>query len=82
MIANIFHIKVDTLAIEEGPALGGAMLAAVANGEYADVAQAAAAIVKVADTEEPDEKLAALYEQRYQTFRRIYPQLKTVFAEM
>ena len=33
MIANIFHIKVDTLAIEEGPALGGAMLAAVANGE-------------------------------------------------
>ena len=81
MIANIFHIKVDTLAIEEGPALGGAMLAAVANGEYADVAQAAA-IVKVADTEEPDEKLAALYEQRYQTFRRIYPQLKTVFAEM
>ena len=82
MIANIFHIKVDTLAIEEGPALGGAMRAAVANGEYADVAQAAAAIVKVADTEEPDEKLAALYEQRYQTFRRIYPQLKTVFAEM
>ena len=82
MIANIFHIKVDTLAIEEGPALGGAMLAAVANGEYADVAQAAAAIVKVADTEEPDEKRAALYEQRYQTFRRIYPQLKTVFAEM
>jgi xylulokinase len=82
MIANILHIKVDTLANEEGPALGGAMLAAVANGEYQNVAQAAAAIVKVADTAEPDERLAALYEERYQTFRRIYPALKETFQKM
>ncbi len=82
MIANILHIKVDTLANEEGPALGGAMLAAVANGEYQNVAQSAAAIVKVADTAEPDERLAALYEERYQTFRRIYPALKETFQKM
>ena len=71
MIANILNIKVDTLASEEGPALGGAMLAAVANGEYASVAEAAAAIVKVTDTVEPDAELAALYEKRYETFREI-----------
>ena len=82
MIANILQIKVDTLAHEEGPALGGAMLAAVANGEYQNVAQAAAAIVKVADTVEPDERLAALYEERYQTFRGIYPALKETFQKM
>ena len=82
MIANIFHIKVDTLAIEEGPALGGAMLAAVANGEYADVAKAAEAVVKVTDTVEPDERLAGLYEERYQTFRKIYPRVKELFSEM
>lgn len=82
MIANILNIKVDTLENEEGPALGGAMLAAVANGEYESVAQAAAAIVKVTDTVEPDAKLAALYEERYQTFRRIYPTLKKMFQEM
>ena len=29
MIANIFGIKVDVIESEEGPAMGGAMLAAV-----------------------------------------------------
>lgn len=32
MIANIFNIKVDVPTAEEGPAMGGAMLAAVAAG--------------------------------------------------
>ncbi|MDE6889917.1 MAG: xylulokinase [Eubacterium sp.] len=82
MIANILNIKVDTLASEEGPALGGAMLAAVANGEYASVAEAAAAIVKVIDTVEPDAELAALYEKRYETFREIYPKLRELFQRM
>ena len=82
MIANILNIKVDTLASEEGPALGGAMLAAVANGEYESVAQAAEAIVKVTDTVGPQAELAALYEKRYQTFREIYPKLKETFQEM
>lgn len=82
MIANILNIKVDTLASEEGPALGGAMLAAVANGEYASMAEAAAAIVKVTDTVEPDAELAALYEKRYETFREIYPKLRELFQRM
>ncbi len=82
MIANILNVKVDLLASEEGPALGGAMLAAVANGEYADVAQAADAIVKVTDTVEPDKKLAGLYEMRYRTFHKIYPKVKELYPEM
>lgn len=82
MVANILNIQVDTPASEEGPALGGAMLAAVANGEYEDVRQAADAIVKVVDTIEPDEGLSRLYEERYQTFRKIYPEVKGLFAKM
>lgn len=34
MEANILNLKVDELAVEEGPVLGGAMLAAVGCGEY------------------------------------------------
>ena len=34
IIANVLNIKVDVLETEEGPSLGGAMLAAVACGEY------------------------------------------------
>ena len=39
-------------------ALGGAMLAAVANGEYASVEEAAERIVRVVDTIEPESELA------------------------
>ena len=56
--------KVDVIESEEGPALGGAMLAAVANGEYTSVEEAAEKIVKVIDTVEPEPELAAKYEEK------------------
>ncbi|MBP3604829.1 MAG: xylulokinase [Lachnospiraceae bacterium] len=79
MIANILNVKVDVIESEEGPALGGAMLAAVACGEYASVEEAAAKIVKVIDTVEPDAELVAKYEERYQQFKEIYPACKPLF---
>ena len=79
IIANVLNIKVDVLETEEGPSLGGAMLAAVACGEYKDVESAATAIVKVVDTVEPDPELAAKYEARYQQFKNIYPACKDLF---
>jgi xylulokinase len=79
IVANVLNIKIDVIESEEGPALGGAMLAAVANGEYATVQAAADAIVKIVDTVEPDPELVAKYEARYQEFKRIYPALKPVF---
>ena len=82
IIANVLNIKVDVLETEEGPSLGGAMLAAVACGEYKDVESAAAAIVKVVDTVEPDPELAAKYEARYQQFKNIYPACKDLFDKI
>ena len=79
MIANIMNLKVDLIESEEGPALGGAMLAAVACGEYASVEDAAAAIVKVTGSLEPEPELVASYEARYQQFKQIYPAVKPVF---
>ena len=79
IIANVMNIKVDVIESEEGPALGGAMLAAVACGEYATVEEAAAKLVKVIDTVDPDPELAAKYEERYQQFKEIYPACKPLF---
>ena len=79
MIANIMGIRVDVIESEEGPALGGAMLAAVGCGEYPDVKTIAEKIVKVVDTIEPEPRLTAKYEERYQQFRRIYPTVKGLF---
>lgn len=82
MIANILNIKVDVIESEEGPALGGAMLAAVANGEFTSVEDAAAKIVKVIDTVEPEPELAAKYEEKYRKFAKIYPTVKDLFSEI
>lgn len=79
MAANILNLKVDELAVEEGPALGGAMLAAVGCGEYENVKTAAKAIVRTAGTVEPEADLTAAYEIKYQQFRRIYPTVKDLF---
>ena len=72
-------VQRSVIESEEGPALGGAMLAAVANGEFASVEDAAAKIVKVVDTVEPDPALVAKYEEKYQQFREIYPACKPLF---
>ena len=37
IIANVMNLKVDVLEVEEGPSMGGAMLAAVGCGAYPDV---------------------------------------------
>ncbi len=79
MIANILNVKVDVIEGEEGPALGGAMLAAVACGEYTCVEEAATKMVKIVDTIEPEPELVAAYEKRYQSFRQIYPACRELF---
>jgi xylulokinase len=80
IIANVMNLKVDIIESEEGPALGGAMLAAVACGEYASVEEAAKKIVKVIDTVEPDPAIAERYEKQYRKFVQIYPALKDIYT--
>lgn len=82
MIANIMNLKVDVIESEEGPALGGAILAAVGCGEFKNVEEAAQKLVKVVDTVEPEPKLMEKYEERYQKFRKIYPAVKELFRDI
>ena len=81
IIANALGLKVDVPACEEGPSMGGAMLAMVACGAYPDVVSAADAIVKIVDTVEPDPELVEKYNGRYEQFKKIYPAVKGLFAE-
>ena len=82
IIANVLNVSVDVLETEEGPSLGGAMLAAVACGEYENVEAAAAKIVKVVDTVEPEAELVEKYEARYAQFKNIYPACKELFDKI
>ena len=79
IIANVMNLKVDVLEVEEGPAMGGAMLAAVGCGAYPDVESITKKIVKIVDTVEPEPELVAKYEEKYQKFRTLYPTMKPLF---
>lgn len=79
IIANVLNVKVDVPKTEEGPGYGGAILAAVACGEFASVEEAAEKLIQVKETIEPEPELAAKYEERYQKFKEIYPVCKSLF---
>ena len=50
------NLKVDVLEVEEGPSMGGAMLAAVGCGAYPDVETIGKKMAHVVDTVEPEEE--------------------------
>ena len=79
ILANVLNICVDVPESEEGPSMGGAMLAAVACKEYQSVEEASQAIVKVKEVITPEPDLVARYEKRYQQFKEIYPVCKPLF---
>ena len=82
MIANILNAELECLESEQGPGMGGAMLAMVACGEYPDVQSVCDKLVRVASTVKPEPELVAKYEARYQQFKKIYPALKALFPEI
>ncbi len=82
ILANVLDLQLDLLAAEEGPALGGAMLAAVGCGAYANVEEAAKQIVRIVGTAEPEPELTARYAERYAVWKELYPRLKELFPRM
>ncbi|MBR3041609.1 MAG: xylulokinase [Eubacterium sp.] len=79
IVANIMNIKLEIQANDEGPALGGAILAAVGCGTFKDVKEAADKIVKVVETVEPEQELVAKYEEKYAHFKKLYPTVKDLY---
>ena len=82
ILANVLNIQLTIPVSEQGPGMGGAMLAMVGCGEYDSVQAVCDKLVSVAQTVNPDPELAARYESRYQQFKKIYPACKQLFAEL
>ena len=82
ILANVLGIPLDLPQTEQGPGYGGAVLAMVGCGAFPDVPSACAALVKVADTVEPDVELTARYEERYGKFQQVYPAMKGLFKSL
>lgn len=82
IIANVLNIQLQCPESEQGPGMGGAMLAMVACGRFASVQEASERFNSISGVVEPDPELTARYEKRYQQFRKIYPCCKPLFAEL
>ena len=82
IISNVLNLPLDVPECEEGPGMGGAMLAMVADGVYDSVPAASEAIVKVKETVQPDPVLVKKYEEKYKSFKNLYPALKDCFKEL
>lgn len=82
IIANVLNIDVEKIDIEEGPALGAAMLAAVGCKEFESVKDATNKIVKVVNTVKPNPELVSLYDGAYNKFKQIYPTVKDLYKEL
>ncbi len=82
MLAAVLGIPLEILQTEQGPGYGAAILAMVGVGVYPDVKTACDELVHVAEVEEPDPGLTALYQERYEKFSKIYPACKQLFKEL
>jgi xylulokinase len=80
--ANIFGRPVSSLNVSEAACLGAAMLAGVASGDYPTLAQATDALVRVAETFEPQPAEVARYEEMYALYRELYPTLRDLIHRL
>lgn len=82
ILANVLNIELEIPKTEQGPGMGGAMIAMVASGEYESVKETAKHLTSVSKVIKPTPELAKKYEKKYQKFKKIYPACKSLFAEL
>ncbi|MCC6425060.1 MAG: xylulokinase [Phycisphaerales bacterium] len=80
--ADVYNKPVVMTNAGEGPAYGVALLAGVGTGVWSSVEQACRACIKPVEKIRPNKKSAALYERYYQTYQKLYFDLKDRFGEI
>ena len=81
MQAAALGVPVVTVAPRGGAPYGAAILAAVGSGGFASVEEACRAWLRPLDRIEPSATASAAYGEAYERYRKLYPRLKSHFAE-
>ena len=76
--AGVYGLPVEILTAEEGGAFGCALMAGVGAGHWANLDEACAAAIEVAQRIEPDPADLAAYKPGYAKWRKLYPAIKTL----
>lgn len=81
IFSDVFNLPVEIIDTRELGALGCAMAAAVASGEYKDLGEAAKSMVKVKCRLEPQAGNVAIYEKKYELYKKVEGSLESLWKE-
>ncbi len=76
--ADVYQHAVEIVEAEEGAAYGAAILAGVGVEHWKSVDEACDAVVKTAQTVQPNPQSSAILDQSYSAYRRVYPALRQI----
>ena len=82
ILANVLDIELNIPVTEQGPGYGSAILAMVGAGRFDRVKAATDQFFEIKETVKPDRELVALYADKYEKYRRIYPAVKKLYKEI
>ena len=82
IIASATGLVLEEINIDEGPALGAAILAGVGAGIYQSALEAVDAIIKVGASVEPNPEWQTVYADLHQIYKDLYPALKGSFDRL
>ncbi len=82
IFADVMQHPIEKIDVNETGALGCAMAAAVATGEYRDFAEAEKNMVKVRGRTEPDPGNKLIYEKKYELYLQVIASLDGVWDKM
>jgi xylulokinase len=78
IVASVLDLPLELCVVDEGAALGAALLGGVAAGAFADAREAVARCVRVTRVVEPRADWVEAYAQLRPRFRALYPALRDV----
>ncbi len=82
ILANVLDIELKVPVSEQGPGYGAVILSMVGAGRFDNVQHGAEEFFHVKEKVRPNEALAALYAQKYEKYRKIYPAVKSLYREI
>ena len=82
ILTDVFNIKSEVLAVQEGPSYGAALLALFGTENEKNMDEKLGEIVKITDIIEPDKENHKKYQKRYEVYTRLYEALKNEFFEI
>jgi xylulokinase len=76
ILANVLDVQVVRTAVDEGPAYGAAILAAVGAGAFESVEQACEELIQEVNVDEPDPEMVRIYDALYEIYNPLYSTLR------